>query len=49
MISDFMTLDMAPETQTLLSRYRIGTDILDRTVHEKELSNWLTALAAANI
>ena len=46
MISDFMTLDSAPETKTLLSRYQIGTDIIDRQVHETELANWLSAVAA---
>ena len=44
MISDFMTLDAAPETKALLSRYQIGTDITDRRIHETELVNWLTEL-----
>ena len=45
MIADFMTLDRAPETQTLLAKYQIGSDITDRRIHETELSNWLSDLA----
>ena len=46
MISDFMILDTAPETQTLSDKYQLGMDILDRRIHETELLNWLSCLTA---
>ena len=45
MVADFLTLDSAPETETLLAKYQIGSDITDRRIHETELSNWLSDLA----
>lgn len=44
MVADFLTLDNTPETETLLAKYQIGSDITDRRIHEKELSNWLSDL-----
>ena len=46
MITDFMTLDGAPETKPLLDKYQLGPDVTDRRVHETELSNWLSERAA---
>ncbi len=45
MVADFLTLDSVPETETLLAKYQIGSDITDRRIHETELSNWLSDLA----
>ena len=46
MIADFLALEHEPEAQKLQAKYQIGSDIMDRQIHETELANWLSALTA---